>query len=368
MVSRTFYVFTLFLNTHTHSKRRKTHTYRYTGGWCRPQNDGPPLRAKTLVEYANALTSDLSDSLLGGRPTVSDIWELVKVDLDWTASNYNADGCDLWEEIRSTDFFWNRYTTRASLLKGSAFAKKQGDDTRSNTYRIAAQEIENELKSHIETDSDGMTYLFEADNRKKDSAVICGLNNGNLNDGLYAASGKYAAGTCSVRALPSIIYSYSLTSRSNTGTVKVLTDLFCTTFQVNQDDTSAGVPGVLYGRYEGDSYAGGNPWILLSSALAELLYRGASEMRTASFVTDEDVSTWISVLGLDSSSSKSDVADAMAGAGDGVLFRVRKHVASSGFHLSEQLDRETGVLKSANDLTWSYAATLKAMDARDGAF
>ena len=91
-------------------------------------------------------------------------------------------------------------------------------------------------------------------------------------------------------------------------------------------------------------------------------------MRTASFVTDEDVSTWISVLGLDSSSSKSDVADAMAGAGDGVLFRVRKHVASSGFHLSEQLDRETGVLKSANDLTWSYAATLKAMDARDGAF
>ena len=314
------------------------------------------------------MTSDLSDSLLGGRPTVSDIWELVKVDLDWTASNYNADGCDLWEEIRSTDFFWNRYTTRASLLKGSAFAKKQGDDTRSNTYRIAAQEIENELKSHIETDSDGMTYLFEADNRKKDSAVICGLNNGNLNDGLYAASGKYAAGTCSVRALPSIIYSYSLTSRSNTGTVKVLTDLFCTTFQVNQDDTSAGVPGVLYGRYEGDSYAGGNPWILLSSALAELLYRGASEMRTASFVTDEDVSTWISVLGLDSSSSKSDVADAMAGAGDGVLFRVRKHVESGGFHLAEQLDRNTGESKSANDLTWSYAATLKAMDARDGAF
>jgi len=166
-----------------------------------------------------------------------------------------------------------------------------------------------------------------------------------MKDGLYAASGKYAAGT-----------------------VKVLTELFCTTFQVNQDDTSSNVPGVLYGRYEGDSYAGGNPWILLSSALAELLYRGASEMRTASFVTDDDVSTWISVLGLDTSSSKSDVADAMAGAGDGVLLRVRKHVESAGFHLSEQLDRATGDLKSANDLTWSYAATLKAMDARSGAF
>ena len=25
----------------------------YTGGWCRPQDDGPALRAKTLMEYAN---------------------------------------------------------------------------------------------------------------------------------------------------------------------------------------------------------------------------------------------------------------------------------------------------------------------------
>jgi glucoamylase len=27
----------------------------YTGGWCRPQNDAPGLRATTLIYYANAM-------------------------------------------------------------------------------------------------------------------------------------------------------------------------------------------------------------------------------------------------------------------------------------------------------------------------
>jgi hypothetical protein len=40
------------------------------------------------------------------------------------------------------------------------------------------------------------------------------------------------------------------------------------TFSINQADTNAGIPGVLYGRYEGDGIAGGNPWILTSAYLA----------------------------------------------------------------------------------------------------
>lgn len=42
--------------------------------------------------------------------------------------------------------------------------------------------------------------------------------------------------------------------------------------QINVDDTSAGYPGILYGRYGGDTYAGGNPWVLSTAALAQLLY------------------------------------------------------------------------------------------------
>lgn len=53
---------------------------------------------------------------------------------------------------------------------------------------------------------------------------------------------------------------------------------FCAEYQINQQDNKNGVPGVLLGRYPGDSYAGGNPWQLLTAVLAKLLYQGASTL------------------------------------------------------------------------------------------
>lgn len=50
---------------------------------------------------------------------------------------------------------------------------------------------------------------------------------------------------------------------------------FCSEYQINQVDTKAGEPGVLMGRYPGDSYAGGNPWQLLTAVLAKTFYQGA---------------------------------------------------------------------------------------------
>lgn len=136
--------------------------------------------------------------------------------------------------------------------------------------------------------------------------------------------------------------------------------------QYTQDATKAGIPGILYGRYEGDHYAGGNPWILLSASLAELLYNAASEMRSG-FSQVSGQNAWASVLGFDLKSTNDGVvalSTAMAGAGDGVLMRIRHYTEGGDFHLAEQLDRNTGASLSAADLTWSYAATLKAVDAR----
>ena len=36
--------------------------------------------------------------------------------------------------------------------------------------------------------------------------------------------------------------------------------LFCEEYSINRTDDATGEPGILYGRYEGDEYAGGNPW------------------------------------------------------------------------------------------------------------
>ncbi len=126
-----------------------------------------------------------------------------------------------------------------------------------------------------------------------------------------------------------------------------------------------GVPGTLIGRYPGDVYGGGNPWILLTNHLALLFYRGAEyTARTKELPTERALLLWSKLLaphgGKKRWTSHAELADDFLAAGDGVLQRVRYHVAGAAFHLSEQLDKQTGYLRSAYDLTWSYGTMLKS--------
>ena len=227
---------------------------------------------------------------------------------------------------------------RAALTVGASFAKAQGDSSRSSTYADAASKVAATLGAHYDSG-----FIFETQSRKKDASVICALNDGYLGDGVFAPSGKEAAGT-----------------------IKTLNQLFCNSFAVNQADTKAGVPGILYGRYQGDNYAGGNPWILLTSALAELLYRGAAEVHSGNITMDADTyAAWGEVLKLPATFDATSFSSALAGAGDGVLTRLHSHVKDGGFHLNEQIDRNSGSPMAAKDLTWSYATTLKAVHARE---
>ena len=99
-----------------------------------------------------------------------------------------------------------RYTQRAALTIGAAFAKKQGDTDRANTYSSAASAVGATVAAHY---ANG--FIFESTNREKDASVITALNDGNLNDGTFAPSGKEAAGT-----------------------VSTLNTLFCDSFAINQ--------------------------------------------------------------------------------------------------------------------------------------
>lgn len=257
-------------------------------------------------------------------------------DLDWLAGNWSSQGCDLWEEIRSDDFFWNRFTARAALTKGAAFATAKGDSARASTYQAAAKAAEATLDAHYDSG-----FVFEEQSRKKDAAVITAFNDGYLGDGVFGPASKEVAGT-----------------------ISTLNTLFCTEYAINQADTKAGIPGILYGRYAGDNYAGGNPWILLTAALAQLLYRGAEEVHMGAAMDTAAYSIWAELLNLPDTFDAATTAQAMAGAGDGVMERLHHHVQAGGFHLNEQIDRNSGTPMAAKDLTWSYATMLKAVHAR----
>uniref|UniRef100_A0A0G4G7C0 glucan 1,4-alpha-glucosidase n=1 Tax=Chromera velia CCMP2878 TaxID=1169474 RepID=A0A0G4G7C0_9ALVE len=320
----------------------------FTGPWCRPQTDAPPLRAQALMLYAEKLIS------LGRESEVSDLglWDdsaphggLIKYNLEWIMESWKSEGCDLWEEVRNKAFFWNSMHFRAALIRGAAFARSRGDEGSAERYEKEALQVQAAIEAdHFREEADGTLWVAEADNRDKDAAVPLAFATADLEDGFLSAS--------SPRVL---------------GSLAVLSELFCSTFRINQEDTKNGVPGVMLGRYRGDVYAGGNPWIIGTAAMAQVMYRAAKELRASAKKVDPAVVSALTRLLSVEARAVSDnraAATALEGAADGILLRVRYHAEGLQWHLPEQFDRESGMGKSAKDLTWSFATVLDAMAER----
>lgn len=113
----------------------------FEGGWCRPQNDGPGLRAIALIDYATALLAKDKSKIqslnlwqTSSKDGAAGNGGAIPWDLDWIIGQMESSTCDLWEEIRATDLFWNKFTMRRALIKGAAFATLMGDSDRATAY------------------------------------------------------------------------------------------------------------------------------------------------------------------------------------------------------------------------------------------
>jgi len=178
-------------------------------------------------------------------------------------------------------------------------------------------------------------FVFEAVNRKVDTAVLEAFNVGDMDDGTFAPL-----------------------SREAVVTLSRLAHYFCNAYSINQQAAKAAVSGILFGRYQGDTYDGGNPWILLSASAATLLYRQSEAMSKGGIIQDETASQmYEAILGQEVTPLS------LIGAGDAIL-NFMKTFLTNGLHMNEQIDRDSGALTSAKDLTWNYANVLKAMRSR----
>eukprot|EP00933_Yihiella_yeosuensis_P021364 TRINITY_DN16907_c0_g3_i1.p1 TRINITY_DN16907_c0_g3~~TRINITY_DN16907_c0_g3_i1.p1 ORF type:complete len:502 (+),score=92.37 TRINITY_DN16907_c0_g3_i1:48-1553(+) len=320
----------------------------YPGGWCRPQTDGPPLRARSLMTAARSM------------PASKDVfWKLAKLDLEWLSSGVNVDrqSCDLWEETIDSNLLWNRVAMRAALLEGSQFAAEMGEDDLAQTYLHAAEDyVRDPFTTHVEksqlsfatecpvTDASQSCNQYKKD---VDGAVILALVHGRLNTRAADKLGKYKA-----VPLPTDVVVANTVRRYN--------EVFCKLYSINRADTESKVPGVLYGRYEMDQYGGGNPWILITSALANLMYQASQQISGGAALTSSEISAWKDALSADDDFAGE--AEDFIAAGDSILSRLRSHIADEeNMHLYEQLDRNSGKQYNAQDLTWSYAETLSAL-------
>lgn len=317
----------------------------FSNAWCRPQNDGPGLRATALIMAANSLiaageTDYVRNYLWTGNNNMYH-GGAIKYDLDYVVSGYNSNTCDLWEEIRDPNFFWNRITMKKAMIVGADFATKMGDTASATTYTNMMHTI----NSTLYNDHWNGGFVQECASRTRDSAVIVGFNDG----------------------YDDLDQMFSPTSMEVAKTVASYNTMFCNEYSINSQDTSKGLPGVLYGRYQGDSYAGGNPWVLSTAALGGLFYRGARHILANGIPDSNTMAQWKTAFNspTDLPTDAKSLAQVFANQGDGVLLRLRAHVAKDNFYLYEQIDRNTGVQMSAESLTWSYAEVLNAMHQRD---
>jgi len=306
----------------------------YTGGWCRPQTDGPGLRAMAVSKWGLILAGEgLEDQ---ARSTA---WPLVQFDMEWVTSNWGQSGCDLWEEFTSDDFYWNRMAFVYSLNTAAQFADALGESSIAATYRSVAEEIVDSARHHYNGQ-----YIYECDGREKDGAVIHAI----------ITFGEFL---------------YPPTSAEAAGTVSAWNDAFCNEYPINQQDNAAGKPGILIGRYPGDSYAGGNPWQLLTAAHAEIFYLGASAWASQVSQLGDSPTTnqhqaWRETLHLGEEATVLDLTRAALGAGDAVMTRLWSYVKDDGGRIDEQIDKHTGAQTSAAALTWSYANILQSLHTR----
>jgi glucoamylase len=349
----------------------------FNGEWGRPQNDGPALRAVTLVQYAKTLLKEggheawVRAHLYDGKLPADSV---IKRDLEFVSHHWQEPSFDLWEEVKGQHFY-TRMVQRRALLDGADLADALGDSKAAQWYRLQAGLLEKEIEKHWDrTKGHVLTTLdYSGGNPFKhsniDTAVILAALHADRGDGYFAPYHERVLSTA-----------YKL--REN----------FAALYDINKKNLQL---GVAIGRYPEDVYDGhsvsiGNPWVLTTAAFAQLHYQVAEEgIKAGKFdvtllnhgflnqvVSTPEVSsrntpasrTAINLVPgqviLKGSDEFIQLIQKLRLAGDLYLLRVKYHAPEDG-RLAEQINRTTGYMQGAEDLTWSYASIITANWSRD---
>ena len=320
--------------------------------WGRPQDDSPAIRALVFIRWARILLLEGQYDIVQQKLYTNGWNSVIKTDLEYISHNWRNTCFDLWEEIKGHHFF-TRMVIRRALLDGAELAALMGDGGAAYWYRQQAGFIEHEISKHWNGDiivstinrDGGIDYKYSG----LDSSVILGMLHGRRLDGFFPYSDE--------RVMAS---------------AHKLEEVFQAIYSINQQ----GHRGTAIGRYPEDLYNGystssGNPWFINTNAFAQYYFELSRELlRTKKIsITDINRRFLASLWGggslpkhLNEQAVKS-LAQRARQRGDDYLSTTQFHMAQDG-SLSEQINRVTGFMQGAPDLTWSYASLLTALFAR----
>lgn len=308
------------------------------------QSDGPALQTLAILQAYNQL--DTATQTLAKQ--------IIKINLGYLLTVYQNQTRNLWEEVDGFSFFTRSVQLRCFIsIKNNSIgvSKPAGLDQ-------AISWLQQALPQHW--NNTGKYYISVLNLNSSPSKPFYDPNIDIISASLYGAiprtDTKLLATAAKLRD-----------QWANDNSVDV--------YPINQTDRNLGL-GPLLGRYPGDDYDGGSPslgkhpWALCTSNLSELYYGLAQDLLDnkqniqLNNLIDDLSQTFFAQVGVDKNTAKLDAAQLLINAGDAMLKSVIFH--SDHLELSEQFDGVNGYEKSVKNLTWSYAAFLSAVRARNG--
>jgi glucoamylase len=306
--------------------------------WPRPQNDGPPMRALTLLRWR------LSARFDAGLNQAVDA--LLRADLEYTRRHWHENCFDIWEEEKGVHYYTLRVAA-AALEAGAGWYEQRGKSAEALACRAEAAEILQILDGYWRED----LHFYRSRVLETNAASAKELDISVIFAALHAAgSGE----------------THSARDPRVHATLARLEALFAAEYAINRNRAER-APAM--GRYAGDVYYSGGAYYFSTLAAAEFCFRAAAQSRPPAAATASASAAPASTAVAPASTA---VPPAAAGAptvkslierGDAFLATVRAFTPPSG-DLSEQFDQHTGVQRSAQQLAWSYAAFISCAEAR----
>ncbi|MBX2987061.1 MAG: glycoside hydrolase family 15 protein [Bdellovibrionaceae bacterium] len=310
----------------------------FRGPWGRPQNDGPAIRARSYM-----LLTGSADGL-------------AIADLEYTREKWREADFDLWEEVKGQHFF-TRYAQMSSLRLAAQLLMGR-DVVRARAYMSEATAIENSLHRFVDSNR-GLVVptIGHVQGVQKPSGLDVSVILAPL---YFGASPRW-----------SFSQSYILS------TAQKIEDAFRRLYPVNQRFAHM-APGI--GRYPEDVYDGngfgqGHAWFLATFAMAELHCHLVQELAQRSFVKIDPINREFYRAALPTLSVPPqggtlnpqqdefwELLRSLQDKGQSYIQRSLFH-GGADRHFAEQFDRDSGYRRGARDLTWSYAAAVRAYNA-----
>ncbi|HKC15995.1 MAG TPA: glycoside hydrolase family 15 protein [Steroidobacteraceae bacterium] len=311
--------------------------------WSRPQFDGPALRVLAVVDFLRA-----AEAAQLARPDLEALATTVLgADLDFVASVWNQRGFDAWEELVA-DSYHTRLVQLAALEQGADWLERHGAPAeRVAKYRNVAQRLEPLLDDHWDPTRGFLrsqlaivaTDGYTAKKTDLDAEVIVAVVDADRNSAAHSV----------------------LDDRVQ-ASVAVFEELFRSSYPINHRSDV----GLGYGRYAGDVYYGGNPWVFITADFARFYYRLAARLEAGASlaVTARNAAFLRSAMpGTNLSPGSALNREAMAAftrKADRIMMRLQLSTPADG-QMYEQIDKRTGRPASSRGIGWSHAAFLEAV-------